>query len=322
VKVDNNTVGLIPRIAPKQRVAGVERSESPENTQPDDAQLGAHSIRPQPPELMLHLVFDKAGRLIEKRMVEQTSGNILHTVRVSADGEVSLLDKEGDIVVAQQWKRAACDAPNLSPTLEDLVVLPLPYRSVGHNNKSDDHIRQLADNLAAHNGPEVVRIIREHFFKQNDHRAGFYVLLSRFPRLLIGPGSIPNKDTFDLRPSAESSPLLQFVRQWINLQRKYADAQELEIDAPADSFLQRIATARNLYARWNGGIATKGTAPGNQVPRLSGKSSYAVSGRQDEEGSQACQATIHGTGCQRPHATCRFGITDSVPRQQGPEGLG
>ena len=56
----------------------------------------------------------------------------------------------------------------------------------------------------------------------------------------------------------------QFVRQYINWLRDSAPWQpgsggvsEFRIDAPEDSFLQRIATARNLYVRWLTDAATK-----------------------------------------------------------------
>jgi len=248
VKVDDNTVGLIPLMAENRAAVEVE----PTDEQNNDA-------TPQKSEMMIHLVF-RNGRVVEKQAVDQASGNILQTLKFTEDGKITLLDQDGNVITEQQWKRQACDAPNLKPSLEDLVVLPLPYRTVTFDSKSDDPLHKLASHFAEGHERKVVQIIGDDFFAKGDRREGFYVLLSRSPRFLTGEHTDPNTDgriiSFDLRPPAEGSALQQFVRQWVNLQVDYSDAKELDIAAPEESFLHRIATARNLIARWKGGIAT------------------------------------------------------------------
>ncbi|MBC7968330.1 MAG: hypothetical protein H7Z17_20685 [Fuerstia sp.] len=100
------------------------------------------------------------------------------------------------------------------------------------------------------------------------------MLLSRFPQALVQaampetatgngesqstPGlTPPGSPGFDLRPPVEGSPLKQFVRQYMNWLRDRDDAHEFRTDAPEGSFLQRMATARNLYVRWLTDTATK-----------------------------------------------------------------
>lgn len=252
VKVDDNTVGLIPHSS-ENRVARAENSAPPVAAPKNDTTQGA-------PELMIHLLFDESGRLTEKQLLDRRSADIVQCVKFANDGTVTLLGKDGNIVTEQQWKRRACDAPNLSPSLDQLVVLPLPYRTVEFDNKTDDPLHKLASNYSEGHERKVVQIIRDDFFAKGDRREGFYVLLSRFPRFLTGEHSVDGTDgrkvAFDLRPSAEGSALQQFVRQWINLQLDYSDARELDVAAPDDSFLHRVATARNFIARWKSGIAT------------------------------------------------------------------
>ncbi|HQX52677.1 MAG TPA: hypothetical protein PLR25_22340, partial [Planctomycetaceae bacterium] len=120
--------------------------------------------------------------------------------------------------------------------------------------------------MANGNGERVVEIARERFIDKGDTRDGLYVLLSRFPNALVQTAAPDSTQTlsFDLRPSVEGSPLKQFVRQYVNWLRDTAawhpgagGISAFQIDAPQDSFLLRLATARNLYVRWLTDEATK-----------------------------------------------------------------
>ncbi|MEZ6062212.1 MAG: hypothetical protein R3C19_17875 [Planctomycetaceae bacterium] len=249
----------------------------------DAASARAHveSRRDSTTSVELRLVFGDVGRLMERRLVVQPSGEILLAIRYEENGTVDVINAEGNVIASVELKRERCDAPDLTPELDDVVVLPLPIRSGEHvlaqseqeaaNSKqeSEDFANWseeralalvLADS-AAGNGERVVEVIRERFFDQGDKRDGLYVLLSRFPNLLVKTEAVEGTDgqtrEVNLLPSPEGSPLRQFVRQWIRWQQDNSDATEFAIEGPEDGFVQRLATARNLYLRWKSGQATQ-----------------------------------------------------------------
>jgi Tfp pilus assembly protein PilF len=54
-----------------------------------------------------------------------------------------------------------------------------------------------------------------------------------------------------------ASSLAQFLRDYITWCRTEKSKMEFIVMRPADSFIWRMASARNLYVRWNSGLATK-----------------------------------------------------------------
>ncbi len=234
----------------------------------------------------LRLVFGDDGRLMERRLVEQPSGEILLTIHYDETGTVEIINADGDVISSVELQREPSDAPDLTPELADVVALPMPIRSAEHvfeSNHDDGNefskwseeralALVLADS-AAGNGERVVEVIRERFFEQGDTRDGLYVLLSRFPQLLASGDStaVERRDQspvgregsdvdgqtreVSLLPSPEGSPLRQFVRQWIRWQQDNSDSSEFAIEGPEGGFVQRLATARNLYLRWKSGQA-------------------------------------------------------------------
>ena len=154
-----------------------------------------------------------------------------------------------------------------------------PDADLGQVGQQDeDHaISLMLAYMANGNGARVVEIARTRFIDKGDTRDGLYVLLSRFPMALVQaamPGNGESQSTpgltppgspgFDLRPPVEGSPLKQFVRQYVNWLRDAAAWQPgvggisaFQIDGPADSFVQRLSTARNHYVRWLSDEATK-----------------------------------------------------------------
>ncbi len=157
-----------------------------------------------------------------------------------------------------------------------LVVLPMPVRSSGavlQGKTFKDGSPDLSDwsgtelmalilaDTAEGNGRRVAKTISEQFFDRNDRRDGLYVLLSRFPAHLKWEEDVAGTDgrkrQVDLRPSPEGSPLRQFVRQYISwMLSSDGSATEFAIEGAPAGFVQRMATARNLYHRWSSGAAT------------------------------------------------------------------
>jgi tetratricopeptide (TPR) repeat protein len=262
--VNDHTVALTPIVD--------ARSQSADDTEPAEESEDDKDGKADSRRWILHLVFDQQGHLAARRLVDQESGEVLRTVEFSLDGTVRLIDAEGEVAATANWRRSPCDAADLNPDTSNLVVLPLPYRSeeagpvVAAKSVADadlseeDALRLMASHLASGNADAMIRIIRSRFFAKDDRRDGFYVLLSRFPEKLVWEedvdGSDGRRQSVDLRPSAEGSPLRQFVRQWINWQLQNSDTTEFAIEGPADGFVQRLATARNLYLRWKLQTAT------------------------------------------------------------------
>ncbi len=151
----------------------------------------------------------------------------------------------------------------------------------------DDAVSLMFAYMANGNGPRMVEVARKRFIDKGDTRDGIYVLLSRFPEDIVmqidsptnpaaanmqsqsTPGLTPpgspdenGSSGFDLRPPVEGSPLKQLMRQYMNWLRDGDNTNEFRIDAPAGSFLQRMATSRNLYVRWLTDSATKDLTQG------------------------------------------------------------
>ena len=311
VAVDERTVSIVP-ISPASGGRQPSGTTAVESTKPTadnqqtektdfkseisnlkiNEQMSAASAKP----LTLHLVFAPDGRLTERRIVEQASGKILHSVTYDADGTVRILDADGKELATINLHRSTAAAPQLVPDLNGLVVLPMPVRTpevivaketaaretadlgqVGVQDadlSEDDAVSLMLAYMANGNGARLVEIARKRFIDKGDTRDGIYVLLSRFPQALVQaampetvtgngesqstPGlTPPGSPGFDLRPPVEGSPLKQFVRQYMNWLRDGDNSHEFRIDAPEGSFLQRMATARNLYVRWLTETATK-----------------------------------------------------------------
>ncbi len=237
--------------------------------------------------LVLHLVFGDAGQLAERRYIDTGTNKVLHRLVFEADGTLRLLDADGKELAVTTLHRAISSAPQLVPDLSGLVMLPMPVRTpeviIARTNtkdgtpiadaelSEDDALSLMLAYLVNGNGARMIEIARQRFIDRGDTRDGLYVLLSHFPNALVQdatpadatPGSVATAE-LDLRPSVEGSPLRQFLRQYITWLRDISPRQpgstgitDFQIDAPVDSFLQRLATARNLFVRWQTDAATK-----------------------------------------------------------------
>ena len=296
VAVDERTIAIVP-VSGTALAAGEDQSREREFGKPRTGNNNSkseisntESIEQTPAAgavpLTLHLVFAPDGRLAERRFVEHASGKILHSITYDADGTVRILDADGKDLATLNLHRSTAAAPQLVPDLNGLVVLPMPVRTpevivakesaatgttdlgqvgvLDADLSEDDAVSLILASMANGNGARMVEIARKRFIDKGDTRGGIYVLLSRFPQALVQaaipadatPGSVQTPG-FDLRPPVEGSPLKQFVRQYMNSLRDGDDAHEFRIDAPEGSFLQRLATARNLYVRWLTETATK-----------------------------------------------------------------
>src|SRR5262249_41015404 len=139
---------------------------------------------------VLQLVFD-GDRLAEQRAVEMPSKKVLARIVLGADGTVTLFDGKGKETATRKGKLSPAKAPDLSPELKDLVVLPLPYRSRDHvvearklkdvalqNMPFDDALALFAAEFGAGNGEGALKVFKEAFHGRDQRQLGLYVLLA------------------------------------------------------------------------------------------------------------------------------------------------
>src|SRR6185295_9762436 len=117
---------------------------------------------------LTHLVFDDDGKLVERKLIDKTSGKLYRALKVDTETETA-------------------EAPNLRPSLRELVVLPLPWRAVSHVEeqyrvsgatpvtKLDDEtaVALLAANFAERKR-RTPQLIKERFLDRGDRRMGFF----------------------------------------------------------------------------------------------------------------------------------------------------
>ena len=102
------------------------------------------------------------------------------------------LDSAGKELTVRKGKLTASAAPNLTPETKDMVVLPLPYRTVEHvqttlkiqkkthgDLRFDEGLPLFAAHYAAGNVSEATGVFRDCFRNRNQIHLGFYVLLAR-----------------------------------------------------------------------------------------------------------------------------------------------
>jgi hypothetical protein len=136
-----------------------------------------------------HLLFTPEGRLGERQLLDGPSSNVLERETYGADGTVRRFDSAGKPTVRGKWIVQPGEAPNLSPDLRRLVVLPLPFRSVEHVYRKHNRARppqegDLPEDLAleligsalAKTSVDTRFLIGDRFLKNHDWRPGFYVL--------------------------------------------------------------------------------------------------------------------------------------------------
>lgn len=256
------------------------------------------------PAFERHLVFATDGRLIERRIVEAESTNVMLRTIFDADGALRLLDSDGKQLSVVNLRREPVDAPELTVDEERTVVLPMPVRSSafllkqtssGAGQKQDadtskkDLLRLVLAHIAEGDGAEAAKIVQHRFFENGDRRDGFYVLLSRIPHNLVWEEEIEGEEgrkrQVDLRPSPEGSPLRQFVRQYVSQQiAKSGPSIAFDVEGSSDGFVQHLATALNLLQRWNSGAATKDRTKSQIETELRAALSIVASCRTDAVG--------------------------------------
>jgi tetratricopeptide (TPR) repeat protein len=154
---------------------------------------------------LVHLVFSKAGRLAERRLIEMPTRKTLLKICYDPDGTARWLGSDGKDLGHYKLEVADVDPPELVPDKSEFVMLPMPRRSEVHvwktlpprSEPSDEKSADKGeyDDLSENNALALVaanlhrdfvklhRIIDQRFFQQGDHRIGLYtLLLATLPR--------------------------------------------------------------------------------------------------------------------------------------------
>jgi ferric-dicitrate binding protein FerR (iron transport regulator)/tetratricopeptide (TPR) repeat protein len=193
-----------------------------------------------------NLVFAADGRLIERQSVVMPSGTVIDRVRFFPDGTV-LHDDPLRKKTLDRFNVAVSPsgAPDLTPDLTDLVVVPMPLRTQQHlranltgdiaNYDQDTAISLLAAGWANQDPTYAWHVYTKRFRERDDHRIGFYVLS-------VGAGG-----WLGAPPEAKRSPVANYLLGRFD-----------QIDQTKIGFIPRLAKFRDLWASWQNGKAVQG----------------------------------------------------------------
>jgi len=205
-----------------------------------------------------------------------------------ARGQIKRFDAKDAERTTRDLKLADAAAPSLSADTARLVVLDLPYRSLGHvyakhgvqrdwlMNDSLSWTFEFLDNGAAtelfaaefadHNPDALKRLYRHCFSANGGGKAGHFTILAAAELPVSG-----EPDFIRLCTAAPREPLLAYLalennpkyRQWHRRLGLY-----LGDTVPAESpFLQRLAQFNDLSLRWGGAHANRGTDAARKTER-------------------------------------------------------
>ncbi len=244
-----------------------------------------------PRHVRLHLEFSADGRLAERRVVEMPSAKTIVRVAYSEDGTVRWFDgdnkQHGELHISIE----KADAPNLTPDVDALVVLPMPVRDRGHvykvakvggsesstSTEQPDALRTIASDeqnratdpahwneedalrlLAANhlqNAAELRDVIGRRFFARGDRRIGFYALLLSSGERWDADERVKLSDgtTTRMRPLSDhpKSTLARYID--CQLRKTRFDLQDARYSSKEGQrgFILQLVEYRQLAARWS-----------------------------------------------------------------------
>src|SRR5262249_703355 len=217
------------------------------------------------PYLVLQFDFAEDGRLAEQRAVEMPSKKGLGRVVLGAEGGLGVGDDKDKEVAVRKSKLTGAKAPDLTPSVKDLVVLPLPYRSREHvvdarklndiavqNMPFDDALALFAAEFGAGRGDEALKVFREGFHGRDQRQLGFYVLLAACGQNL----DAQNVDVLAEHPDA---PLAQYLALHSSpVLRKHASQWAAASAQWGEGFLRDPAVTEALLQRWSNARVLEG----------------------------------------------------------------
>ena len=192
------------------------------------------AIVPHTGNVSVHLVFAAGSRLAERRLFLRKTGRLLVRQTYAADGTVRLLDADGKLLSEERLARRAATAPDLRPNVADLVVLPLPWRTLKiAGPKTPGKLARLAS-LFAEGHSDLPAFIIEQFLNKGDRRRGLFTLLA----------ARHNLDARLRRGLDPKSKLGDYLLQFDGKDPKERTLKELPLD-----FLSRMKALYQLHKR-------------------------------------------------------------------------
>jgi ferric-dicitrate binding protein FerR (iron transport regulator)/tetratricopeptide (TPR) repeat protein len=200
-----------------------------------------------PDSPIVHLVFGDDGRLTERKVLT-SDGTVLARETYAADGTVHRFDADGKEVHVSDWTVRSAAKPDLSPDLEELVVLTLPVRTRQHvlrgqpivpTNISNQTALDLLLSDEVFGTPTMADLIREKFLKKGDQRIGFHTLL------------LASGQPLGMEPPAawrDDRPLERYCRQVENFSRD----RLVWTGGPLNTFWERMGAFHEVFSRWQG----------------------------------------------------------------------
>ncbi len=235
----------------------------------------------------VHMVFGKDGRLAERQIVEMPTGEVIARTTYAEDGTVRLLDGEAETV--SQWKLAVKNtaAPDLTPDVKDLVVLPMPVRNRSHVHQTvknadqtidasqqgalkqiaaadrasddvarwseEDALRLIAAGHWQDNG-EMRNVIARRFFARGDRRIGFYTLLlsSGVHWDVDKAADLGDGTKVDMNPLADhpQHPLAEYIAEKLKPVDEESKQLPRVVKSADDGFVARLSEYQYLQAYW------------------------------------------------------------------------
>jgi tetratricopeptide (TPR) repeat protein len=213
--------------------------------------------------LRRHLVFGEDGKLAERQLVKMPEQLVLVRQILEKDGTLRLLDKDGTEVAVRRGKLTPiAKAPNVAPDTKNLVVLPLPYRTAEHvqrtlkNSLAELRLAEalplFAAHIAAGNANEANNVFRQCFHAREQRQLGYYVLLAAC-------GVNLDAQNADVLAEHLDEPLAQYLALHSSpVLRKHASQWALASVSWNEGFLQHLSLTHALYQRWQDGKVVKG----------------------------------------------------------------
>ncbi|MBI1310025.1 hypothetical protein GC176_01870 [bacterium] len=228
----------------------------------------------------IELVFDAEARLIERRLVETQSGDVLSRQEYRSDGSVVSFVDDKQLESDETFERVACDAPALTPDSEFVAVLPLPYRTVDRLDipsltekedgtrdfsklSQDDALKLIAAYFATGKDTDMYQVMEQCFFAKGDYPLGFATLLhSKNPREVTAIQTATSRHP--------NHPLSQYLRQAAEWNLHGNPAVEFTLPDSATRYLKTIQATQNIFGRWSSGAAYRdrtGTQTATELSR-------------------------------------------------------
>src|SRR5262249_474902 len=134
----------------------------------------------------VHLVFANDGRLSEHRFVEMPAGKAVLRQLLQADGTIEWLDGDGKSLAKQTRTVAPAQAPNLQPSVGELVVMTMPIRTRNYwldrwrGDEKDYFVEQclVSECITHSNSVSAMMHFGRFFHAKGDRRLGFYTLMN------------------------------------------------------------------------------------------------------------------------------------------------